>query len=34
MQFASAGWGWHIETAIHLIRIVLSGTFDKYPDLK
>ena len=25
------GWGWHIETAIHLIRIILGGTFDRFP---
>lgn len=28
------GWGWHIETAVHIIRIVLSGAFDKYPNLQ
>jgi uncharacterized protein len=31
---STAGWGWHIETAIHVIRIVLSGAFDKYPNLQ
>jgi predicted TIM-barrel fold metal-dependent hydrolase len=25
------GWGWHIETAIHLIRVILGGTFDRFP---
>jgi uncharacterized protein len=29
-----AGWGWHIETAIHTLRIVLSGALDKYPKLQ
>jgi predicted TIM-barrel fold metal-dependent hydrolase len=29
-----AGWGWHSETAIHILRLIVSGTFDKYPDLK
>ena len=29
-----AGWGWHSETAIHVLRLILSGTFDKYPKLK
>ena len=29
-----AGWGWHSETAIHILRLILSGTFDKYPELK
>src|SRR5271157_268953 len=29
-----AGWGWHIETAIHLIRLMLGGVFDQYPKLQ
>ena len=29
-----AAWGWHIETATHVIRLILSGAFDKYPDLQ
>ncbi len=29
-----AGWGWHSETAIHILRMILAGTFDKYPKLK
>ena len=33
-QLAAAGWGWHIETAIHVIRIILSGAFDRYPNLQ
>jgi predicted TIM-barrel fold metal-dependent hydrolase len=31
---AGAGWGWHIETAIHVIRVILGGVFDKYPRLR
>jgi uncharacterized protein len=30
----SAGWGWHSETAIHLLRLVLAGTLDRHPRLK
>jgi uncharacterized protein len=30
----SAGWGWHQETAIHVLRMVLAGTFDRHPRLK
>jgi len=30
----SAGWGWHSETAIHVLRMVLAGTLDKHPKLK
>jgi predicted TIM-barrel fold metal-dependent hydrolase len=29
-----AAWGWHIETAIHVLRIILSGAFDHYPGLQ
>ena len=32
--FAAAGWGWHIETATHLIRMILGGVFDRYPKLQ
>lgn len=28
------GWGWHIETAIHLIRMILGGVFDNFPNLQ
>lgn len=31
---ASAGWGWHQETAIHVLRLVFNGVLDKYPKLK
>lgn len=30
----AAGWGWHSETAIHVLRIVLAGVLDKHPKLK
>lgn len=29
-----AGWGWHSETAIHVLRLVLSGTLDRHKGLK
>ena len=29
-----AGWGWHSETAIHVLRLVLSGALDRHPKLK
>ncbi|MDR3695489.1 amidohydrolase family protein [Mucilaginibacter sp.] len=29
-----AGWGWHSETALHTLRLIVSGTLDKYPHLK
>ncbi|QJD95453.1 amidohydrolase [Mucilaginibacter robiniae] len=28
------GWGWHSETAIHVLRLLAAGTFDRYPKLK
>ena len=33
-MFAAAGWGWHIETAIHVMRMVLGGVFDRHPKLQ
>jgi uncharacterized protein len=30
----SASWGWHSETAIHLLRMVFAGVLDKHPKLK
>jgi predicted TIM-barrel fold metal-dependent hydrolase len=32
--FASAGWGWHIETAVHVLRMILGGVFDRHPKLQ
>ena len=29
-----AAWGWHIETAIHVVRLILSGAFDRFPKLQ
>jgi len=33
-MLAGPGWGWHIETAVHVIRIILGGAFDKYSELQ
>jgi uncharacterized protein len=33
-QLATPAWGWHIETAVHILRLILSGAFDRYPDLQ
>jgi hypothetical protein len=30
----TAGWGWHSETAVHVLRMVIAGTLDKHPRLK
>jgi hypothetical protein len=29
-----AGWGWHIETGLHTLRLILSGLFDRLPNLQ
>jgi predicted TIM-barrel fold metal-dependent hydrolase len=31
---ANGAWGWHIETATHVLRLILSGAFDRYPRLQ
>jgi predicted TIM-barrel fold metal-dependent hydrolase len=31
---SQAAWGWHIETATHILRIILSGALDRYPRLQ
>jgi len=31
---ASSAWGWHIETAVHLLRLILGGVFDRHPKLQ
>jgi hypothetical protein len=31
---ALSAWGWHYDTAIHLLRLVLSGALDRHPRLK
>jgi predicted TIM-barrel fold metal-dependent hydrolase len=30
----TAGWGWHSETAVHLLRMVIAGTLDRHPGLR
>jgi hypothetical protein len=27
-------WGWQVETGTHLLRLISSGVFDRYPNLK
>ena len=33
-MFANAGWGSHIETGVHVLRMILGGVFDRYPKLQ
>jgi predicted TIM-barrel fold metal-dependent hydrolase len=32
--FAGPGFGWHAEAGIHIVRLILSGTLDRHPNLK
>lgn len=34
LMFATSGIGWHYETGIQLVRLILSGIFDRFPDLQ
>jgi hypothetical protein len=29
-----AGWGWHAEAALHTLRLIVSGVFDRLPNLQ
>jgi predicted TIM-barrel fold metal-dependent hydrolase len=29
-----AGWGWHTETGLHSLRLIVSGLFDRFPELQ
>lgn len=31
---AVSGWGWHMETAVHVLRLALSGGLDRHPRLQ
>ena len=33
-SFATAGWGWHLETGTHALHMILAGVFDRYPSLQ
>jgi predicted TIM-barrel fold metal-dependent hydrolase len=33
-SIATAGWGYTVETATQAIRLILSGVFERYPELK
>lgn len=34
VRLSGAGWGWHSEAGVQVIRMILSGTFDRFPDLR
>jgi predicted TIM-barrel fold metal-dependent hydrolase len=31
---STSGWGWHSETALHVLRMVVGGVFEELPSLK
>jgi predicted TIM-barrel fold metal-dependent hydrolase len=33
MGLSTFAWGWHYETALHVVRLAVSGTLDKFPRL-
>jgi len=33
-MMAGPGWGWHIETALHVLRMIVGGVFDAHPNLQ
>lgn len=33
-EFGTAGFGWHLDIGIQVVRMILSGIFDKLPNLK
>ncbi|MFG1609788.1 amidohydrolase family protein [Actinoplanes sp. NPDC049265] len=34
LVLAAGGWGWHMETRLAALRLILRGTFDRHPTLK
>ncbi|SJZ67155.1 hypothetical protein SAMN04488128_1011137 [Chitinophaga eiseniae] len=34
VMLACGGWGWHTETALQVLRLITTGTLDRYPRLK
>ncbi len=33
-MLAGGCWGWHIETSVHVIRLIAGGVFDRFPRLQ
>lgn len=30
----TGGWGWHVDTGLATLRLILAGTFDRHPELQ
>jgi predicted TIM-barrel fold metal-dependent hydrolase len=33
-MLGTAAWGWHIDTGLHVLRLILGGVFDRFPGLQ
>ena len=33
-MLAGPAWGWHIETGVHVVRMMFAGVFDRFPKLQ
>jgi uncharacterized protein len=33
-MLSMAGWGWHAETGLHTLRMIVGGVFDRFPRLQ
>lgn len=33
-MLSTAGWGWHVETGMHCLRLIATGLFDRFPRLQ
>ena len=33
-MLGAGAWGWHIETGLHALRLILAGVFDRFPALQ
>jgi uncharacterized protein len=34
LALATFGWGWHLEAALSALRLIVSGVFDRHPELQ
>jgi uncharacterized protein len=34
INLATAGWGWHVECGLHILRLAVSGTLERFPGLQ
>jgi predicted TIM-barrel fold metal-dependent hydrolase len=33
-MLATAAWGWHVDTGLHVLRLIVGGVFDEFPRLQ